>query len=126
MDKVLILITTLSQFCAENQILLFRFPPHTSHVVQPTDRGFFGAFKYNFSEELAKFTVQYPSVSITKQQFPFTFTRAYELSCKMETVKSPFWATGIWPTNRMNVDHNLFKITPKMRLSILMWNLRMM
>ena len=25
------------QFCAENQILLFRFPPHTSHAVQPTD-----------------------------------------------------------------------------------------
>ena len=98
----------VSQFCAENQILLFRFPPHTSHAVQPTDRVFFGAFKHNFSKELAKFTVQYPGVSITKRQFPFIFTRAYELSCKMETVKSSFRATGIWPTDRMNVDHNLF------------------
>ena len=26
----------------------------------------------------------------------------------METVKSSFWARGIWLTNRMNVDHNLF------------------
>ena len=72
--------------------------------------GFFGAFKHNFSKELAKFTVQYPGISITKRQFPFIFTKAYELSCKMETVKSSFQnlATGIWPTNRMNVDHNLF------------------
>ena len=22
--------------------------------------------------------------------------------------QSSFWTTGIWPTNRMNVDHNLF------------------
>ena len=96
------------QFCAENQILLFRFPPHTSHAVQPTDRGFFGAFKHNFWKEPAKFTVQYPGVSITKRQFPFIFTKAYEISCKMETVKSSFWATGIWRTNRTNVYHNLF------------------
>ena len=97
----------VSQFCAGNQILLFRFPPHTSHALQPTDRGFFGAFKHNFSKELAKFTVQYPGVSIAKRQFPFIFTRAYEISCKMETVKSLFRATGICSTNRMNVDHNL-------------------
>ena len=89
-----------SQFYGENQILLFRFPPHTSYAVEPTDKGFFGAFKRNFSKELAKLTVQYPSVSITKQQFHFIFTRAYEISCKMETVTSSFWVTGIWPTNR--------------------------
>ena len=52
--------------------------------------------------------MQYPGVSITKRQFPFIFTKAYEISCKMETVKSSFWATGIWPTNRTNVYHNLF------------------
>ena len=90
------------------QILLFRFPPHTSHAVQSTDRGFFGAFKHNFSKELTKLTVQYPGISITRRQFPFIFTKAYELSCKMETVKSSFRATGIWPTNRMSVDHDLF------------------
>eukprot|EP00794_Sanderia_malayensis_P014572 gene14572-16075_t len=30
--------TTL--FCKDNQILLFRLPPHTSHVMQPADRAF--------------------------------------------------------------------------------------
>ena len=31
----------VSQFCAEDQILLFRFPRHRSHAVQPTDRELF-------------------------------------------------------------------------------------
>ena len=75
----------VSQFCAEDQILLFRFPRHRSRAVQPTDREFFGA----------KPTVQYPGISITKRQFRFIFTRAYEISCKVETVKSSFRATGI-------------------------------
>ena len=92
----------------EDQICLFRLPPHTSHALQPTDRGYFGAFKHNFSKEVAKFTVEYPGVSITKRQFPVIFTKAYELSCKMDTVMSSFRTTGIWPTNRLSVDHNLF------------------
>ena len=97
----------VSKFCLVNT-MLFRLPPHTSHVIQPTDRGFFGAFKHNFSKETAKFTVEHPGVSITKRQFPYVFTKAYESSCKMETVKSSFWATGIWPTDRLQVDHDLF------------------
>ena len=98
----------VSKFCLENRILLFRLPPHTSHAIQPTDRGFFGAFKHNFSKETAKFTVEHPGVSITKRQFPYIFTKAYKSSCKMETIKSSFRATGIWPTDRLQVDHDLF------------------
>ena len=59
-------------------------------------------------KELAKFTVQHPGASITKQQPPFISTKVYELSCKMETVKLSFWVTGIWLTDRMNIDNNLF------------------
>ena len=97
----------VSKFCLVNTIL-FRLPPHTSHVIQPTDTGFFGAFKHNFSKETAKFTVEHPGVLITKCQFVYIFMKAYESSCKMETVKSSFWATGIWPTDRLQVDHDLF------------------
>ena len=97
-----------SLFCSENGILLFRFPPHTSHALQPTDRGYFGVFKSNFSKEVAKFTVQYPSVSITKRTFPSIFKNAYEISCSVETIKSSFRATGTWPVNRFKVDHDLF------------------
>ena len=65
-------------------------------------------FKSNFSKEVAKFTVQYPSVSITKRTFPSFLKNAYEISCSVETIKSSFRATGTWPVNRFKVDHDLF------------------
>ena len=98
--------TTL--FCHENQIHLFRFPPHTSHALQPTDRGYFGSFKSNFSKEVAKFTVEHPGASITKRTFPTIFMKAFEITCRAVIVTASFRATGIWPTNRLAVDHGLF------------------
>ena len=74
---------------------MFRFPPHSSHAVQPADKGFFGSFKSNFANEVALFSVQYPGVSITKRTFP-------------DVVKGSLRVSGIWPTCRENVDHSLF------------------
>ena len=49
----------VSQFCAENEILLLQLPPHTtSHAIQPTDRSYFATFKANFSKEVSKFTLE--------------------------------------------------------------------
>ena len=97
-----------SLFSAENQIHLFRFPPHTSHAVQPTDRGYFGSFKASFQKDVAKFTVEYPGASVTKRTFPTIFMKAFDATCRADIVKSSFRVTGIWPTNRFNVDHGLF------------------
>ena len=96
------------EFCAANGILLFRLPPHSSHALQPADRGFFGSFKSNFSKEVTKFTVQYPGVSVTKQTFSGIFRKAYEQSCRADIVKGSFRVSGIWPINLLSVDHNLF------------------
>ena len=96
------------QFCAANGILLFRLPPHSSHALQPADRGFFGSFKSNFSKEVTKFTVQYLGVYVTKQTFSGIFTKAYEESCRADIVKGSFRVSGIWPINLLSVYHNLF------------------
>ena len=96
------------QFCADNNILLFCLPPHSSHTVQPADRGFFGSFKSNFAKEVASFSVQYPGVSITKRAFPSIFTKAFEKTCHPDVVKGSFRVSGIWPICRENVDYSLF------------------
>ena len=105
------LITTLVSFVPRIKSFCSDF--HLIHYMlcnyQTGD--FLWVFKHNFLKEFTKFAVQYPSVSITKQQFPFIFTWAYELSRKMETVKSSFQATGIWLTDRINIDHNLLNPT---------------
>ena len=97
-----------SIFCADNQIHLFRFPPHTSNEIQPTDRGYFGSFKSSCSKEVAKFTVEHPGASISKRTFPTIFMKAYEATCRADLVKSSFRTTGTWPINRLNVYHGLF------------------
>lgn len=38
-------------FCRENFITLLTFPPHTSHKLQPLDRGVYGPFKFFFNNE---------------------------------------------------------------------------
>ena len=86
----------LSLFCAGEGILLFRLPLHTSHAIKPTAHGFFAAFKANFSKEVGKFTLEYPGISITKRTFPTIFSKANEVSCRVEVVKSSFRTTGIW------------------------------
>jgi hypothetical protein len=35
----------VSQFCKEDQILLYCLPPHSSHIIQLLDVGFFGPLK---------------------------------------------------------------------------------
>ena len=83
------------QFCADNNILLFRLPSHSSHAVQPAERGFFGSFKSNFAKEVASFSVQYPGVSITKRTFPLIFIKAFEKTCRADVVKGSFRVSGI-------------------------------
>ena len=98
----------VAEFCAANGILLFRLPLHSSHALQPADRGFFGSFKSSFSKEVTKFTVQYPGVSATKRTFSWTFTKAYQQSCCADVIKGSFRVSGVWLIYHLSVNHNLF------------------
>ena len=88
------------EFCANNGIFLFRLPPHSFHALQPADRRFFRKCKSNFSKEVAKFSVQYPGVSVTKRRFSGIFTKAFKQTCRPDIIKRLFRVSGIWPINR--------------------------
>ena len=112
MAMALISITTCRYFVTSGypeNILWYRLPPpHTSHALQPTDRGYFASFKSTFKKGVGNFTLEYPGISITKWTFPTIFTRSFEKSCRNDVIKSSFRCTGIWPVNRLAVDHQLF------------------
>ena len=93
-----------SMLCKENGIFLFRFPPHTSHVLQPTDKCFFQQFKCNFKISCAKFSAENPAMCVTKRTFVDVFTEAYFNSKQAKYVISSFKATGIWPVNENVID----------------------
>lgn len=96
------------EFCANSDIFLFRLPSHSSHALQPADRGFFRTFTSNFMKKVAKFSVQYLGVSFKKRTFSRIFTKAFEQTCRADLIKGSFRVSGIWPINQVNLDHNLF------------------
>ena len=46
----------ISKFCKENGILLYCLLPHSSHITQPLDVGFFGALKTSWGKAIDKYT----------------------------------------------------------------------
>ncbi len=90
--------TTL--FCKANDILLFRLPPHTSHLMQPADRGYFSVFKGNWKKECTKFSFENPGLVVTKRTFSHVFVQALDKTARPDVIKASFKCSGIWPVNR--------------------------
>eukprot|EP00112_Aurelia_sp_Birch-Aquarium-sp1_P022928 Seg664.1 transcript_id=Seg664.1/GoldUCD/mRNA.D3Y31 product="Jerky protein-like-like" protein_id=Seg664.1/GoldUCD/D3Y31 len=97
-----------TMFCKENQILLFRLPPHTSHVMQPADRGFFNVFKGEWRKTCSKFSFENPGVVVSKRTFSRVFVEAFDRTARPDIVKSSFRCSGIWPVNRYAIDPSAF------------------
>ena len=83
----------------DNQILLYCLPPHSSHITQPLDVGFYGPLKTNWKKAVSSFTLANVGQSVTKYQFAAIFKDAWESTVKMSTIVNSFRFAGIWPVN---------------------------
>ena len=92
-----------SKFCRQENIILFSLPPHTSHVLQPLDRGFFGPFKSYFRSECAAFTQRMQS-AINRFSFGCVFSDAFRKTAQNELINKAFECSGIWPSNRDRIN----------------------
>ena len=88
-----------SSFCQENGILLYCLPPHSSHITQPLDVGFYGPFKQSWKKAVAEFNIQNFGKSVTKETFAAVFRRAYDDTVKVGTIVNAFRNSGIFPVN---------------------------
>ena len=93
----------ISKFCKENGILLYCLLPHSSHITQPLDVGFFGALKLNWKKACDKYKVANMGSSVTKQTFASVFNAAWTSTVKMSTIVNSFAKAGIYPINRSAV-----------------------
>ena len=66
----------ISKLCRENGIVLFKLPPHMSHVLQPCDRGYFAPFKNNWCKACARWTRE-KLVPIIERCFGRVFKEAF-------------------------------------------------
>ena len=61
------------KFPAENEIILFCLPPHTTHMAQPLDASFFAPLKRHWARVCHEYTIDHPGREVTKFQFSSLF-----------------------------------------------------
>jgi hypothetical protein len=91
---------------AEEGIILFTLPPHTSHLTQPLDKGCFRPLKKHWRQECWQYITSNPGKVVTRYQFSKLFRVAWEKGLTLTNCISGFRTTGIFPFNRSAVDQS--------------------
>ncbi|KAJ2945164.1 hypothetical protein O0L34_g9227 [Tuta absoluta] len=86
-------------FYRNNNIIALTLPPHSSHKLQPLDRGFHSVLKKYFSNECEKWLRNHPGRAITVFQMAKIFTPAFYKAATPACAAECFKTTGIWPYN---------------------------
>ena len=100
------------QFCDNNDIILFGFPPHSTHFIQPCDVGLFGPYKHHFTEMVNE-AVRIGYTTIGKQEFLSMLAQARAKAMKPSTIISAFKRAGIEPINaQLTINAALGTLAP--------------
>ena len=87
------------RMAAEQQVILFCLPPHTTHLTQPLDKSCFSALKSFWNEECHMYTVNNPGKVVTRFQFSTLFSAAWSRAMTRGNIISGFRFCGIYPLN---------------------------
>ena len=88
------------RYAAEQQVIIFTFPPNTTHLTQPLDKGMFGPLKIAWREAVHDFLTKNPGMIISKYNFSQVFSEAWLKSMTPKNVIAGFQTTGVYPPNR--------------------------
>ena len=96
-----------SHFCPEvikaaaaEKVILCALPPHTTHLLQPLDKGCFGPLKSFWKQICHNFISHNPGRQVTRFEFSMLFSEAWYQAMTMSNIVSSFKTTGICPFNR--------------------------
>lgn len=107
---------SLIEFCRTNFITLLSFPPHTSHRLQPLDRGVYGPFKKYFNNAGDQWMKNNPGKRMTIYDLPSIVKTSLPLATTPANILAGFSCTGIWPFNReifRDSDFNASTVTDR-------------
>ncbi|XP_049869645.1 uncharacterized protein LOC126369338 [Pectinophora gossypiella] len=86
-------------FFRANNIIALTIPPHSSHKLQPLDKGFHTVLKKYFANECEKWMRNHPGRAITVFQITAIFNAAFGKAATIACATESFKTTGIWPYN---------------------------
>lgn len=88
------------EFCRANGVVLLSFPPHTSHKLQPLDRGVYGPFKHYVNGAMDNWMKSHPGQTMTIYDIPGVVAEAFPKATTPTNIMGGFRVSGIWPFNR--------------------------
>ena len=88
----------LLDFCESKKIIVFGFPPHSTHLLQPCDVGLFGPYKQHFTTAVND-AVRLGYTQFGKQEFTNLMAIARSKTMKGSTIMHDFKNAGIEPLN---------------------------
>ena len=91
-----------------NNVHVFALPSHTSHWLQPLDRGVFKSFKNAWSDEMRVFTRNTAGRKLEKRDFFLVFNKAWSRSMTVVNAQGAFRGSGIFPFNPNAIPKNAF------------------
>ena len=89
---------------AEEKVILFTLPPHSTHLTQPLDRSCFSPLKTYWKKVAHNFYTQNPGRVITKFDFSALFADAWKCAMTPKNIISGFKVTGIYPFCRSTLE----------------------
>lgn len=87
------------EYAKHNNIILFCFPPHCTHRLQPLDVTFYGPLTSYYNQAIRRWLVNNPGRTVTHYQVGELFKEAYEKAATVGNATSGFLNTGIVPLN---------------------------
>ena len=94
----------MSEFCRKNNIILYCFPPHASHIIQPLDICVYGPLKKIWNKAITNFKEKFNAV-MNKSNFFTVFDDAWEtVKIKPQNVTAGFQKAGLVPFNENALD----------------------
>lgn len=84
---------------AEESVILFCLPPHTTHLTQPLDKRIFALLKSYWKEACHNYTSKNGGKMTTRFTFSQVFSHVWFQAMTMANIISGFRMTGIYPLN---------------------------
>ena len=88
---------------AKEGVILFALPPHTTHLIQPLDKGAFSPLKMEWRKAVHKFISANKGREVTIYDFNTVFSDAWYKGMSGSNVTSGFRCAGVFPFNRYAV-----------------------
>lgn len=110
---------TTSQFtilASENNILIYAFPSHLTHILQPLDVGIFQPYKH-WHREAVHLAIRSLDLDYNIQSFIRDLLGIRSKTFKGQTITHAFANSGVWPVNRNHAFTKLQKYSkPEVQL----------